>query len=461
MDNEPRVRTVPSQGYTKYATRSTTGAAYPGYPLAASVPSYTSRYEWLRDSHGLKKFNHCEHYTRLCTLDRPFVEGSDSWYSTGSPGLGYWDVNYETTPDCWNGNRYGVIGTYGMSGQFGAWDQPLAGLPELYVNTFANGRSINLPPSSYTKHLIDRSLRAMLPGIKPTSSILNTIAELRDIKTLLRTKDRINEAVDATESLKRAYRMSSQAVKLLSGKGRIAYTSASLRTLLKAGADSYLQAQFNLLPLLKDIASVKNAISSARKQVEILVSDAGKLKTSHYRASVSDQYLNKTESKTVTLPTFMVNTSHTGRRTVRYPTRMFYATMEYRYKIPTLPRLEDYLPRAVQDVLGINLNPSIIWNALPWSFVIDWVFGVGQWLDQFAIRNIEPVTSISRYCYSYHIEREILLEHGEGSNVVPFVRFSEEAYFRTPHVPDWLYSIESSGLSPKEFSLTGALALSR
>jgi hypothetical protein len=115
---------------------------------------------------------------------------------------------------------------------------------------------------------------------------------------------------------------------------------------------------------------------------------------------------------------------------------------------------------ALLDVLGVNLNPQIIWNALPWSFVVDWVIRVNKWLDNFKVSNLEPTTYIHQYCWSSKVEREILLSIG-FPGVLDVQRITESAYRRQVTVPDYVRIIELSGLSLKEFSLAAALGLSR
>ncbi|DAD50605.1 maturation protein [ssRNA phage Gerhypos.1_37] len=41
--------------------------------------------------------------------------------------------------------------------------------------------------------------------------------------------------------------------------------------------------------------------------------------------------------------------------------------------------------RGFLDSLGFELNPQIVWDAIPFSFVVDWFVGVGDWLSQFKI----------------------------------------------------------------------------
>jgi len=461
MDNIPRTTQVPQMAFTAYARKSTTGENYPGTPVQDSVPAYESRLEWLDSTSGIRRFNLCQHYLKTVDLVRPYVDGSDTWVSPTNHAAGFWNIDYVTSPYCWGGSRYGNPSTTGMIGTFGQWDSPFTGLPLLYVAD-SSGRRVVVPDIKSTELLIDRSLRAMLPGIRPRLSVLNTLHELKDIKTVVRSYGRFKEAFEASGRLTEAYTISKQALKLLTGKSKTAVSAASLRSILKASADGWLQAQFNVAPLLRDIAGIRSAIREVDSELKRLIANQGRLQRSHYRCTLDNTYATKTEDRTASLSTSFVNSQTHGRREVTYPIRMFYATLEYRYKIPLYRGPEDYLKMAaLGDALGANWNPAIIWNAIPWSFVVDWLFGVSRWLDQFKTRNIEPVTSIGRYCYSYHIVRDIVVSHGEGSQVVPFGRIREEAYYRKPHVPDLRYSIESSGLNLKEFSLAGALALTR
>jgi hypothetical protein len=133
--------------------------------------------------------------------------------------------------------------------------------------------------------------------------------------------------------------------------------------------------------------------------------------------------------------------------------------MRYWYSIPVLGNGSDAV-RAFMDDIGLNLNPSIIWNAIPWTFVIDWVVNVSSWLDQFKFRNIEPITYIGEYCWSMHIRRVTSLSMGRGS-AYPIIHATEDAYKRQVCTPNYVSSIKTSGLNLKEFSLAAALGVTR
>jgi hypothetical protein len=181
--------------------------------------------------------------------------------------------------------------------------------------------------------------------------------------------------------------------------------------------------------------------------------------TAHFGCSLQDSYGDSNVSQVNGLIAAMAVPSFTTRRQVIYKTRKFNATLDYSYNVRNLSSLSDETA-ALLDALGIFWSPAIIWNAIPWSFVIDWVLGVSRWLDQFKTRNLEPVTNIYQYCWSYHIRREIVLSCGYQS-VTDILRFTEETYKRQVVVPDYVRAFSTSGLNSREFSLAAALGLSR
>lgn len=454
-----RVQTDPGYARTIYAYRSTNGTVGPWIAPIKTVHPYVVRREVLDSVNGIRGFNPCMHYLRYCSLDNPLYYKSDSWYSTTNHSQGTWKNDPWPTPFIWDGTRLAPTSQLAPSSAFGNWQHPVKGLPVLFVDSPYGPQPVG-PTEAEINSYISRSLDAMLPGIRPSMSLINSLLELKDIRTAGRSYDRINAAFDATERLKTALGLSRQAVKLLTGSSRRNLSAAALRSVLKAGSDSYLQAQFNIAPLLRDIQALRDSVASARRQLKTLIDGANKPQVRHYRCTLSG-YGNTSSDVSYAYDPIMVASTVNGKREVVYPVRSFNATMEFSYRLwPGLYRVEDYLPAALGDVLGANWNPAIIWNAIPWSFVVDWVVGVGRWLDQFKRRNIEPVTSISRYCYSIHIKRDIKISCGEGL-VVPMARCGEEVYIRKPHRPNVLRSIESNGLNLKEFSLAGALALSR
>lgn len=97
------------------------------------------------------------------------------------------------------------------------------------------------------------------------------------------------------------------------------------------------------------------------------------------------------------------------------------------------------------DTLGFELNPRIIWDALPFTFVIDWFFGVGSFLERYRVDTLElPIVYVDSYLqYKEVMTIESSVQTGFGNAAVhPWARsggwVTSETYFqRMPIFPDY------------------------
>jgi hypothetical protein len=297
----------------------------------------------------------------------------------------------------------------------------------------------------------------MLPGIKPQLSLVNSLIELKDFKKLPSTIKRIKSMFKS---------------------------NSTLRRIMGATADAYLQKEFNVMPLLSDIAGFRRALINTSKQVKNLLDLEGKRLTRHYYCGLESSYPDKGQTPSSTYGSDVklsgtkdgeaattpsgpcLNGLFKAYRTVTYEKPQFHGEIQYSYYLTQFQR-ENAAILGLADALGVNLNPSIIWNAIPWSFVVDWVINVSRWLDQFKVQNLEPITVIHRYMWSTTVKRltKIDVESNLGIATLPkpLVRASycyESAYKRDSY-PIGLGHITTSGFSLKEFTLAGALRLSR
>jgi hypothetical protein len=155
-------------------------------------------------------------------------------------------------------------------------------------------------------------------------------------------------------------------------------------------------------------------------------------------------------------------------RQVRYQRSRFHAQVLYTKYFSDYQK-QNAIVLGLLDRLGATFNPAILWNAAPWTFVIDWVVGVSQWLDQFKISNLEPVTVVHKFLWSTDIKRTISLttqnrgmyDKYDKGNPRLTVFATESAYKRSTQGLNTVASLSGSGINSKEFVLAGALAASR
>jgi hypothetical protein len=302
----------------------------------------------------------------------------------------------------------------------------------------------------------------MLPIIKAELSGVNSTIELKDFKT-------INGTIRNLLKLpKVAFR-----------KGRRLYDLAQV---LRAAADLYLQYKFNIAPLISDVQAVRRALANTERRLNGLVSRMGKLQTRHYSRDLHE-YSNSSESEgsravgfyhALNGGTLTSYATATNERIVVYEPSIFHAQVQYNYYY-TDYQLEHARILSLLDAWGVNLNPAIIWNAIPWSFVVDWLVDVSRWLSTTRVGNMDPKINIMQYLWSVKRARRIVVTSkvtspiyypGTGlpgsyppeSMTHPVV--FETAYRRDVGLPS-ASSLTTSGLSPTEISLGAALGLSR
>lgn len=311
-----------------------------------------------------------------------------------------------------------------------------------------------VPPPDDLDSLLSKAYKVLLPGIKSDLSLVNSIIELKDFKSLPSAITKIVKGFSRIRVLTAKSGWNTKTLKHLANQ------------YLHGGSDVYLQSQFNILPLLSDIAALRAALSRSERQMSDLITRQGKVQSRHFSYNWFEESYD--EDQSATFSTNYGNRLCTVYRKVVPENARFHVQMQYNFNFTAFQiehaRLLSYL-----DVLGVNFNPTIIWNAIPWSFVIDWVFGIGRFLDQFKAGNMTPTINIHRALWSITRRRRIGLRRQLSSKPAAMVSFSEvtllpetneSTYRRSVFVPS-SSSIQSSGLNIKEFSLGAALVISR
>jgi hypothetical protein len=318
------------------------------------------------------------------------------------------------------GEYFGLDGTQGLN---------------QYVTDPLNGLDI----SSF----VDAAMAYMLPGIKPQLSIVNSIIELKDFKGLPRSIDRMMQFFHSLPSWLRTAKKQ----------------KATLREITKLSSEAYLTHQFALAPLLREVNALCGILSSVRLQLKKLEDNAARVQYAHYKQVLTPDVADgSTTHSHVEGGAGNFNYSRTVTNLEKPTLR---ASMKYTYQIHT-PK--EYRARtAFLDALGLNLNPQIIWNAIPWSFVVDWVFGVSRYLSNFNMANLDITTNIHQFCISYKLKRRVdCLTAYSTNTLLPAsqrltLRREDDVYSRRAFEPDLTRHLALSGLNLKEFSYVGAL----
>jgi len=180
---------------------------------------------------------------------------------------------------------------------------------------------------------------------------------------------------------------------------------------LKTFASSHLMYSFGWAPFLSDVKRLATALKQYQKKLRALQEGAGKRQISHYR-----RYADM-----VTLPpqTPAVDPSGTHRIEAKWVQQPIYcATVQYSYVMPDMSSVSNTIAGFL-DSLGIQLNPSILWNAARYSFVIDWFFNVGEWLNRLRVDNLKIPATVTGFCHSLKYEYRYSYFHKPAPSFAP------------------------------------------
>lgn len=152
-------------------------------------------------------------------------------------------------------------------------------------------------------------------------------------------------------------------------------------TLAKNLAGLHLNYKFGWKPTVGDLADMIVGVKRLRA------------KLAAFKSAIGGTVKDGTNVK-LDLPTFVTGTIAypSGSHTVSYRatvSRKCTAYIAWQPQPLAVMGPMDEVLRGLLDSLGFELNPRIIWDALPFTFVIDWFFGVGSWLDRFRVDALE------------------------------------------------------------------------
>jgi len=152
----------------------------------------------------------------------------------------------------------------------------------------------------------------------------------------------------------------------------------------------YLEHNYGWRPLVSDVAAMIDAISGFRKRIADWNKSVGNVVSR--QVTVFNQAFYKSGSLTNT-PTALGTTSWWGSLDQRIT-----AHIKYRPRpLAEMSKLEQTI-RGSLDSLGFELNPGIIYDKIPFSFVVDWFSNIGTQIASFKIDTLElPITLVDSF----------------------------------------------------------------
>lgn len=244
---------------------------------------------------------------------------------------------------------------------------------------------------------------------------------------------------------------------------------------LRALGNLDLAVSFGVLPFYNDVKNFFEAQGKMEKRLDQLFRDAGrpvrrKFEVKHLGVNEEDVLQSGTMDYPSVLPIFVAQ-AYAGPGTwslKRVAKEKVWFSGQARYDLPTHVGMDTtHLRRQLRYALyGLRLTPKVIWNAVPWSWMVDWVTNTGDiisnllpgvaerlvWDYAFIMRTIE---------HAYVMEQTFPMHTLEGvqtftvSTKVAAVR--KERCFAYP----FTWALKEPALDPYQLNILGALGLSR
>lgn len=228
-------------------------------------------------------------------------------------------------------------------------------------------------PTEYDGYIVvpsDFSARAwatLQPRFEGEISMLNFLYELKDLKPLIKYVSRFNFS-----RLTRDMRKVLQSVR----------TDPS-----KPIAEAHLANEFAIKPMLSDIGAI---IAQIHAKVADAQNTFGEVGSTFQKRHYSENHVLQSDGE-YNAGGYDSWSTHVWRvprrRTLRYT-----ATLRYKYKYTQRPAWE-----AFTRYWGLDLNAEALWNAIPFSFLIDYFIKIGDSLHAAAR---DPNVSLTEYEYS-------------------------------------------------------------
>jgi hypothetical protein len=238
------------------------------------------------------------------------------------------------------------------------------------------------------------------------------------------------------------------------------------KSLTKTASNNFLAFEFGVKPFISDIKNIVNMADSVSKRLHHLVQQ--QKKTSHLTFARDVKYEEDFSFfRNIESPYFndYVEGAMNGFMFKRTSARTHFQIGASLYQ--DLSDLEDANSqlKALLSSGGFNHPARVVWNAIPYSFVVDWFFSVGKLLDTL---NVQPfggewsVTNVgyslkSEATYTVHAKLANYTPHYSdvfippGSSMMGTVRV--KSYVRKRGFPAYSLFLTDGLLSPEQLAL--------
>lgn len=358
-----------------------------------------------------------------------------------------------------------------------AIDTLIPGIPGFYVSTYNGGPNID-PRSLLDSHVARPSNASVVEfclkawekfhlEIPESTSIGNFLLEAKQTKDLLpKFNFHIADAHEKTQKAIRAvydphaFQHRFEHYNKHTKVGRKVKLRRTEPYNLKTINGAFLQQQYGWLPLISDVSALTGVVDSVTKRLDFLRKTRGVPLRLHHRAV--DPWSNPQVGNSIIFPRFPGDAPNYGSKvTIKRHSCTFTSSCTL---VQDLQGLEDAWAswRGVLASLGLNNPAKILWNDIPFSFVIDMFIPISNWLNAAHLRPFSGKWEVSSVTTSVaeEIECEVRGKYTRDYDSAPLsgeIKISR--YRRQLGLPLLQSEVSLSELSSLQQMLLGSLVI--
>jgi len=183
------------------------------------------------------------------------------------------------------------------------------------------------------------------------------------------------------------------------------FLNDSRKGAVQAGGD-YLNLQFGWVPFVQDVVFLINMKRKLENKILWLRSVNGKSIRRRFELNFTENSVDiaRTVVPQATVSPVLPTQLYSGSVVTSYPfpilksyRRRIWFSSKWRVAMPELDDLQDNLTTLKLDLLGLSLDPSIIYRLIPWSWLLDWFSSVGSAISNIYLRSQHGV--VAEYAY--------------------------------------------------------------
>ncbi len=241
---------------------------------------------------------------------------------------------------------------------------------------------------------------------------------------------------------------------------------------LKSIGNYYLALKFGWEPLLKDVRNLVLTQRQAQRILGHLLRNNGKpvRRRVILKDATSDAVESTGSSYGAFAPTLVTNSYISIPTYIRreWSTDRVWASARFRYWLPPGPQDVQWTKAMIARIYGLNPSPYMVYNAIPWSWLVDWFTNLGD-----LIENLSPGVAdrcAADYLYVMRQKETIRTQYSRGrfrgaAGVPNFTlegTSTSRAFVKTRVMGNpFGFGANPNDLTGTQWAILGALGLSR